>query len=389
MKEILLVAAENSAENYALQVVSEFRSRNAAVRFFGIGGERLERQGMEIVIPSRELAVVGIVEVLRHIPRIRRALNRLLKTAVERRAAAALLVDFPDFNLRLARRLKAAGIPAYYYISPTVWAWRYRRVHQLRRAVERLFIIFPFEIPIYQREKVPFTYVGHPLAHIVRAKTERREMRRRLGVGDNEHLVAILPGSREQEVRRLLPRMLVALDRLGEELPLRAALLQAHGIPSALLDDTLGSRSLPIVSQNDGYDLLQAADAALSSCGSANLECALLGTPFVAAYRVNRFSYALGKGLVKIGRYSIVNILARKEVVPELIQGRCRSADMARELRSVLTDNERRRFMSAEFARIREQLQQERDPAAIVCDEMASRLMPDSEGGEGESPARP
>jgi lipid-A-disaccharide synthase len=196
MKNILLVAAENSAETYALQVMQAFAEKQASFRFWGIGGERLLHNGLEIVVSNHSLAVVGIVEIVSHLFRIRRIMNLLFRQALERQTAAALLIDYPDFNLRLARRLHRAGIPVYYYISPTVWAWRYNRVKQIRRWVTRLFIIFPFEIPIYQKEKVTFTYTGHPLLDAVRISESRDQFRSRLGVGADEILLALLPGSR-------------------------------------------------------------------------------------------------------------------------------------------------------------------------------------------------
>ena len=173
MRNILLVAAENSAETYAVQVVNEFAAQGGGFHFWGIGGDRLAARGFENVVHNRSLSVVGIVEVLAHLWRIRGIMQRVFRLALERKADAALLIDYPDFNLRLARRLRRAGIPVYYYISPTVWAWRYGRVAQLRRWVSRLFIIFPFEVPIYEKEKVTFTYTGHPLLGEVRVSEPR------------------------------------------------------------------------------------------------------------------------------------------------------------------------------------------------------------------------
>ncbi len=374
MKEILVVAAENSAENYGAQVLDEFRRRGGAVRFFGIGGERLRRQGVEILFHNRDFAIVGIVEILRHLLRIRRALNGLFRAAVKRRAAAALLIDFPDFNLRLARRLSRAGIPVYYYISPTVWAWRYGRVKQIRRWVKHLFIIFPFEIPIYEKENIAHTYTGHPLLPLVKVSQERESLRRRLSVAAEEKLLVLLPGSRPGEVARLLPRMLAAAEQLAAGFRVKTCILQAENISAALLAKHLQGRLLPVLPQAEGYNLIRAADLVLTACGTSNLEIALLGVPFVAVYRVNGLSYLLGRWLVRIRRYSIVNILAGRPVVPELIQGRCRPGLIARQLQAILADPAVGQQMVAEFGRLHGRLQQNRPAAEIVRDKMASDL---------------
>jgi len=375
MKSILLVAAENSAENYAVQVVREFTKKRLPVRFFGIGGDRLGQAGMDIRVHNRTLAIVGIIEILAHLRKINRAMRQLLREARRTNAAAALLIDYPDFNLRLAKKLKKAGIPVYYYISPTVWAWRYSRVRVIRRWVDHLFVIFPFEVPIYQRENIPFTYTGHPLLGQVKPRRGRLEYRRRRGVSRNEKLIALLPGSRPAEVRRLLPAMTAALERLRGEFPVKAFILRARNIEF----DTLrfrgrGGSPWTILDQSESYDLLHAADAVITTCGTSNLEAALLGAPFVALYRVNRLSYLLGRGLVRISLYSIVNILAGKEVVRELIQDECRSESIYRQTKKILTDAGYRRTMIGEFARIKEKLSQKLNPSRIIQEKISADL---------------
>ena len=378
MKNILLVAAENSAETYALQVLREFAAKPGSFHFWGVGGDRLLQHGMEIVVPNRSLGVVGIIEVVAHLFRIRRVMNLLFQQALERRTAAALLIDYPDFNLRLARRLRRAGIPVYYYISPTVWAWRYSRVELIRRWVTRLFIIFPFEIPIYQKERVTFTYTGHPLLDAVRVSEPRAPFRRRLGVGDDEVLLALLPGSRESEVRSLLPEIMAAVRLLNKEFKLKVFLQKAQNIDAASLAQALADPRIGMVEQDQGFNLLNAADAVISTCGTSNLEAALLSVPFVAIYRVNRLTYLLGKRFLKIPLYSIVNILAGRRVVAELIQKDCRAELIFLEIKKILGDSAWRGQMIDAFAAIRESLRQQQNPAAIICRQISADL-----AGEG------
>jgi len=374
MKNILLVAAENSAETYALQVLREFSVSPGAFHFWGVGGERLQRAGLEIAVPSRSLSVVGIIEVAAHLLKIRRAMNLLYRQALERHTAAALLIDYPDFNLRLARRLYRVGIPVYYYISPTVWAWRYSRVEQIRRWVTRLFVIFPFEIPIYQKEKITFTYTGHPLLDAVRVSESREQFRRRLGVGAGEVLLALLPGSRESEVRSLLPDMLAAVRLLRGEFKLKVFVQKAQNIAAASLAAIQSDPQIGLLDQDQGFDLLNAADAVISTCGTSNLEAALLGVPFVAIYRVNRLTYMLGKRFLKIPLYSIVNILAGRRVVAELIQKDCRAPLIFQEIKKILGDSAWRENMTAAFAAIRESLRQQQNPATTIYQQISADL---------------
>jgi len=372
VKNILLVAAENSAETYAVQVVNEFAARGGGFRFWGIGGDRLAACGFENVVHNRSLSVVGIIEVVAHLWRIHGIMQRVFRLALERRADAALLIDYPDFNLRLARRLRRAGIPVYYYISPTVWAWRYGRVAQIRRWVSRLFIIFPFEVPIYEKEKVTFTYTGHPLLSQVRASEERGDFRSRHGVGADDIMLALLPGSRESEVAMLLPEIMGAVERLRREFPLKVFLQRAQNIAPALL--AAAGADVRVLDQEQGYDLLNAADAVITTCGTSNLEAALLAVPFVAVYRVNRLTYLLGRRFLRIGLYSIVNILAGHQVVAELIQHECRAERIYEETRKILSDARLRASMRDEFRRVAASLRQEERPAAIICRQMTEEL---------------
>jgi len=374
VRNILLVAAENSAETYAVQVVREFAAHGGEFHFWGIGGDRLEAAGFENVVHNRSLAVVGIIEVIAHLWRIRGIMNRVLRQALARRADAALLIDYPDFNLCLARRLHRAGIPVYYYISPTVWAWRYGRVEKIRRWVKRLFIIFPFEKPIYEKEGVTFTYTGHPLLNEVRVNEERGDFRSRHGVAPGDTLLALLPGSRESEVRLLLPEILAAVQRLRWDHPLQVFLQRAQNIHPERLAAAAADPAIRIVGQEQGYDLLNAADAVITTCGTSNLEAALLGVPFVAVYRINRLTYLLGRRFMRIRLYSIVNILAGRQVAAELIQGECRAGRIAEETARILDEPLLRDSMRGEFRRIAESLRQEERPAAIICRQMMKEL---------------
>ncbi|MGE5341065.1 MAG: lipid-A-disaccharide synthase [Candidatus Omnitrophota bacterium] len=373
-KNILIIAAENSAENYAAQVVDEFQRNNPAVKFFGVGGDKLAQRGVDIIISNNDLAVVGIIEVVSSLFKLSRYMNRLFREALARKADAVLLIDYPDFNLRMAKKLKKAGIRVYYYISPTVWAWRYSRVNIIKKYVDHLFIIFPFEIPIYQKENIPFTYIGHPLVPAIQIKRSKETVRKDLNVSSNELLLTLLPGSRTSEVNFLLPNMLAAVDGLRKEFPIRIALLKADNIDPELLASYLKTVSFDIrvINQAEGYDLIHASDVIITTCGTSNLEIAMLGVPFTAVYRVNKLSYFLGKRFVKIDLYSIINILAGKEVIKELIQRNYTVENIVDEVRRILNNPDVQSQMKNDFLAIKQMLTQDMDPPGLIYKEIST-----------------
>jgi len=368
MKNILIIAAENSAENYAAQVVHHFKKNHSPVHFFGVGGDQSAAQGVEVIIHNKELSVVGIIEVISSILKLKRYMKLLFAEAIKRKADAVLLIDYPDFNLRMARKCKQAGLRVYYYISPTIWAWRYSRVNLIKKYVDHLFIIFPFEIPIFEKENISFTYTGHPLMSRVKVDEEKEDFRKKHAVPGDVLLLTLLPGSRKSEIRFLLPGMLRAAALLKKEFNIRVFLLKANGIDRSLLLPYLDKSPLPVqvLDQPQGYDLINASDIILTTCGTSNLEIAIIGVPFVSVYRVNQLSYLLGKRFVKINLYSIVNILAGQEVIRELIQHEYTAENMVTEMRRILKNPGVREEMITQFRHIRTMLTQDKHPPEII-----------------------
>ncbi|HDP94927.1 MAG TPA: lipid-A-disaccharide synthase, partial [Candidatus Aminicenantes bacterium] len=340
-----------------------------------VGGDRFRKMGVELIHHNRDYAVVGVFEILSQLARFHRRMRRLVREAVDRKAAAALLIDYPDFNLRLARRLKKAGIPVYYYIAPTVWAWRPGRVQQLRRYTDHLFIIFPFEKKIFRDAGVRHTYTGHPLLSMVSVRTPRDRFRRRHGVDPHDHMVTLLPGSRPSEVDRLLPAMRKAVERLACDHNLKVFLLQADHISETQIQSLLSGSTVKIrvISQGERFDLINASDLVLTTCGTSNLEIALLGVPFVAGYRVSSMTFRL-RFLLKIHRYSIVNILADDDVVAELIQDDFTAENLAIHARGILDQPAHAAAMRRRLAGVTRSLSRDGDAADIVAGRMASDL---------------
>ncbi len=376
MKNILIIAAENSAEHYGSKIIEKFSESDHEVTFFGAGGDSFSRNNVELVVHSRELSIVGIVEVLSSIFRLMKIMRKILDTALRKNADAAILIDYPDFNLRLAKKLKKAGIPVYYYISPTIWAWRYSRIKKIRKYVDHMFIIFPFEKSIFEKEKIPYTYTGHPLIPSIQITESRESFRKLSDIGEKEKILTILPGSRFSEVGSLLPEMLKTVKILRSEYDLKVFILKADNISRNYIEniiDRSGTEAV-IVEQDQRYNLFNASDAALASCGTSNLELGICGLPFAAAYRVNKLSYFLGKGLLKISLYSIVNILLGKEVVPEFIQKDFTAENCAEAVNNLLTNPEKSKQQKIEFRLLKKELTPGSSPSDIMYEKLESLI---------------
>lgn len=330
---LLMVAGEASGDLHAANLLAALRRRTAALEVFGVGGERLRAAGMDCVARAEELSVMGLAEVVRELPRLAEVARRVRREALRRRPDVAVLVDSPDFNLRLARHLHRAGIPVVVYVSPQLWAWRRGRVRQIRRHVTKVLCILPFEVEFYTRHGVDAAYVGHPLLDELAGVTSGS----REGGGCT---VALLPGSRWHEVTALLPTMLTACGRVAVELPgLRVRLLAAPGLETDRLLRLTAASQVPVeVVTENRAPALAASAAALVASGTATLECALLGIPMVVCYRLHPASYLLARLLVKVSHVSLVNLVAGEEVVPELIQDTFTPAAVASTLRALLGD---------------------------------------------------
>ncbi len=353
MKSVLIVAGENSGDRHGADVVREFKKRHPDIHFFGIGGRRLAEEGVEIICPVEKLSAVGVIEVLTRIPHFRRIFNLIRRETQARDPQAAVLIDSPDFNLRLARRLAKTATPVLYYISPTVWAWRKNRLKTIRKVVTRMCLIFPFERKLYEDNRIPATFVGHPLKGRVGTRLSREKFLAKYLLPSEVRLMTLLPGSRLTEVKNHLPILVEAVQKLQADLSLRFLLVQAEGIPRRLLDRYLHHKKPDIrILQEDGLEAMAYSDLVLSSCGTANLETALLGTPLIAFYRLSPFTYYPFHHLVKVREYSIVNILAGRRIVPELIQSDFKAENLVRETKQLLFSEERKLRMKEEFRRI-------------------------------------
>lgn len=357
-KRIMIVAGEASGDLHGANLVRESRRLDPDLSFFGIGGPRMREAGVTTLVDASEMAVVGLIEVVAHFDVILRAYTTLKRVILTDPPDLLILIDYPDFNLRLAKLAKGAGVKVLYYISPQVWAWRAERVKKIARVVDRMAVVFPFEVPFYEKEGVPVTFVGHPLVDTVRPTMTRVEAQASFGLDPARKTVGLFPGSRKGEIRHLLPTILEAAALLRQRFPeLQFILPLASSLAAADLAPYLESAGLDIkVVEGKGYDVIQVCDAIITVSGTVTLEIALLEVPMVIIYRVSPLTYQVGKRLIRVDHIGICNIVAGERVVRELIQDDAQPAWIAEEISAILSDDVYARDMRAKLAGVREKL---------------------------------
>ena len=352
--DLLMVAGEASGDLHGARLLAELRSLAPRVRAFGLGGDELSAAGLETVAHSSEISVVGITEALKVLRRAWRIFGQMVAEVERRQAGSAVLIDSPDFNLPLAKKLKARGVQVIYYISPQVWAWRRRRVHAIRKIVDKMLVVFPFEVEFYRRHGVDATFVGHPLIDEVPELPHVWDGE----VGEGGPFdVALLPGSRNSEIERILPSLLGAAERLAGELPVRLDLIRAPTIPQSKLEAALAAADIEVeIVSGDRFRALASSHLALCAAGTATVEVGLVGTPMIVVYKLSAWSYSLAKSLAHSPYASMVNLLLEREAVPELIQQQAEPETICRRAVELLTDRDRIRAMRHDLEQLRERL---------------------------------
>jgi lipid-A-disaccharide synthase len=363
---IFISAGEASGEHYGALLVEALTRQLAAVgrsaRFFGMGGERMEAAGLEVVVRSEVMAVMGLTEVVRHLPRIYGEFRRLKQIVRERRPDVAVLIDFPEIHFRLAKELHRLGIPVIFFVSPQLWAWKKHRIKLVQRFVRKMLVIFPFEEPFYRGQGVEAEFVGHPLADLPQPTISRKQFAAENDLDPDKTWIGLLPGSRSKEIHDLLPEMLQAawsledrkaLNQLNFQylVPLAPTLNAAQRLAVQALVEDFGS-GLDIRLVRDARAALFHARASVVASGTATVEAALIGNPFVVVYRVSRLTYAIAKRLVTVPHVAMVNLIAGKRAVPELIQESFTAENIVQEIEPLLPDGIARQSMMEELGRI-------------------------------------
>lgn len=354
----MIVAGEASGDLHGANLVKAMSHIDPALRFYGIGGKRLREAGVELMADSADMAVVGLTEVFLKLRFILKIMGQLKESLKKTNPDLVILIDYPDFNLSLAKAAKKYGLRVFYYISPQIWAWREGRIGKIRKVVDKMVVILPFEASLYEKASVDVTFVGHPLLDVVKTKYSREEALRKFGLQEGRTTVGILPGSRPSEVVKLLPEMLKAAEILQEKL---ASVQFILPVADTLEMDFVSriTRRHPVevrLIHHDTYEAISSADIVMVASGTATLETALLGTPMVIIYKVSTLTYYMGKIFVKVDNIGLVNIIAGKTIVPELIQEEASPERIAAEIMDILMDRARMGNIKEELAKIRGKL---------------------------------
>lgn len=355
---LMFSAGEASSDMHAAHAVNALRNSGVEFDCFGMGADKLSAAGMELVLDCSDLAVIGIVDVLINYPRFMKRLATLRQTLKNRRPDLLIIVDYPDFNLKLAETAKELGIPVLFYISPQIWAWRKKRIKRIGSLVSHMAVLFPFEVDVYEAADIPVTYVGHPLVDDAKSEFTKNEARQHFDLATNQQLIALLPGSRNGELKRNLPVMLETANVLSKNHPnMQFVLPVAPTLDHALVDELLRPVPLNITTVNaQSYHVMRAADVVLSASGTATLETAMLGTPMAVMYVINPFNYAIMNRLIQIDDIGLVNIVAGKRICQEFVQDQAQPEAIAEELERCLTDLEYRQNMEADLKQVQNKM---------------------------------
>jgi lipid-A-disaccharide synthase len=353
-------AGEASGDQHAAHMFMELQKQYPSITAMGMGGRKMREAGVDIRFDSSGIGVIGLIEIIKHYAEIRQALQQMQQVLVTEKPDLLVCVDYKEFNLKLARFAKSQGIKVLFYVSPQVWAWRAGRVITYGKAIDMMAVIFPFETRYYEAKNVPVRYVGHPSVDKVHANRSKAEDFVEFGLQAEYPVVGILPGSRGNEIKRMLPVMLKATEKLAQLNPgIQFLLPQADSISDELIAPYLQNCSVPIkIIKQQAYDVIQCCDAVMTTSGTASLEIALLGVPMLIAYRLSPLSYWLGKQLVKIPFIGLPNIIAGKQIVQELIQDAVSADSLAAEIQRLLLDSDYRTNCIGELQQVKKQLGQ-------------------------------
>jgi len=375
----MIVAGEASGDMYGARVVEEAHRLDSSVRFFGIGGVQMRRAGVETLFDSNEMAVMGLFEVVAHFGVIFRAFRKLTALLRKDKPDLLILIDYPGFNLRLAAVAKRAGVTVLYYITPQVWAWHASRARKIARLVDHAAVIFPFEVPFFEREGLSVTFVGHPLLEMAVPQMQKSAAQLLFDIDPARQVVGLFPGSRKREIASLLPVMLAAAQLLKESFPeLQFILPLASSVDRSSVDSILAGSPLAVkVVEGYNYDVMQVCDAIIAASGTVTMEIALFGVPMVIIYKTAPLTFAIGIRLLKVDHVGICNIVAGERIVPELLQDDAEPVKIAAEINAMLSDAAYAADMRRKLLSVREKLGEPGAPARVAS--LALKMMTDKE----------
>ena len=353
--KVMMIAGEASGDLHGAGIVRQLKAMHHTLEVFGVGGDKMKAEGMNLVYHVSELSVMGFTEVAKQLPRIysvERALTEILKF---KKPDVVVLIDYPGFNMRFAKIAKQNGVPVVYYISPQVWAWRKSRIKKMKGIVDKMLVVFPFEVELYKEEGIDAEFVGHPLLEVLKPQLERDGFFKRYSLDPNKKVLGLLPGSRLQEIERIFPAMLSAARKVSAQTDAQIVVGVAPTLEEKYFSTMYNVNGVKLV-KGATYELMSYADVALVTSGTATLETACLETPFVVVYKTSWTTYLIGRLFVQIKNIGLVNIVAGKQIVPEYIQHRATAANLARAVRTLLNDKDAVQTMKTELANIKAKL---------------------------------
>lgn len=357
-KKVMIIAGETSGDLHAAHLVKSLKSYNHNIEIFGVGGNRMKEEGVDIICDIVDLAVVGFVEVLKNIGTFKKLFEKLLRLLDTKKPDAVILVDYPGFNLRFAKKAKEKNIPVIYYISPQIWAWGEKRITEIKKCVDKMIVIFGFEEELYKQAGIKVSFVGHPFLDIVKPLWKKEDTIRHLHARHHSLKISLLPGSRAKEIERHLPIMLKACEKIKEALPDTEFILSRRKeLNSSIYNKIIvGSSIKPHSLENRPYEIMEASDLVIVSSGSATLETAIMQKPMIIIYKTSILTWLLAKNLIKIPDIGLVNVVAGKRIVPELMQFKATPSNLAKESLNILNNKGLQERIKKDLTRVKEKL---------------------------------
>lgn len=351
-RRVMIIAGEASGDLHGSGVVRELKKLDAGVEVYGVGGEKMKREGMELIYHIKELGFMGFVEVLKHLPFIKAMEHTLEQIVKFKKPDVLVLIDYPGFNLRFARVAKKYAVPVVYYISPQVWAWHKSRLKKMKGLVDAMLVIFPFEVELYRNEGIDVEFVGHPLLEVLESRLDRKNFFKRFDLDEKKKLIGLLPGSRRQEIENIFPAMLAAAKSIASKNNMEIAVGVAPTLEDRYFRTLFNLDGVRLI-KGATYELMDHADFALVTSGTATLETACFGTPMFVLYKTSWLTYLIGRLLVSVKNIGLVNIVAGRRIVPEFIQYRASARTLVREALRLLGDPQKLADMESELAKVK------------------------------------
>lgn len=353
----MIITGEVSGDLIGASLIRELKSSKSDLFITGIGGDKMKSEGMNLVYHSDQMAFLGFVEVVKHLPFIRRVQKKLISEIIREKINCVVLIDYPGFNLSIAKKIKRLGVKIVYYVSPQIWAWAKGRIKKVRKLVDKMLVVFPFEVDFYKKENINVDYVGHPLVERINQYKflSNDEFCSKFKIEKEKEILLVMPGSRKQEVKTIFPEAIKAADRLAKKFNLQIVVARSKNIDEKHFKQEAGSPSYTVV-EGFTYELLKYSKFGIIKSGTSTLEAGYFALPMVVVYKTNPFTYLIGKQLVKLDKIGMVNILLNEMVVPELIQNEANSTNIYDTASKILSDNQIYENIKLRLGRVKENL---------------------------------